>query len=61
MLIKIHLEKKGQKTPFSKLTQIQTVLVSTLKQMNKTYTDDDFKDDMAKHIMKYAYLNAVKK
>lgn len=52
--------KGVKKLPFRSLEQIHQVLVATLKKINATYTSDDFKDDMVKHVLKYAYLNAGK-
>lgn len=57
---KSHL-KGVKKIPFRSLKQIQRVLVATLNLMDSTYTNDDFKDDMVKHVLKYAYLNTEEK
>lgn len=56
---KTHI-KGTKKLPFRSLEQIHRVLVAALQKLNATYTSDDFKDDMVKHVLKYAYLNTEK-
>lgn len=53
--------KGAKKEAFRSLKKIHSLLVQTLKKINEAYTDDDFKDDMVKHVLKYAYLNGEKK
>lgn len=49
--------KQAKKSAFRSLTRHQ-VIVAALQNSNDKYTNDDFKEDMVKHVLKYAYLKA---
>lgn len=54
-------EKGAKKMSFRLLKTIQQVLIVVLKKINDAYTNDDFKEDMVKHVLKYAYMRTENK
>lgn len=48
--------KGGRKAVFKQLKNLHDVIIAALKKLDENYNSETFKNDMVKHVLKYAYL-----